>query len=466
MPRFALAVCVPILLLAGSAAAQEPVPIDEAAAAEDATALDAAVDAGDPDAAETPTSQVPLAEIKRYVAVFRTIKQAYVDPVDDDELMQAAIRGLLLDLDPHSAYLDKDASAQLDEQSTGAYDGVGLELIQQPDRTLRVIAPIDDTPADRAGIRPGDVITAIDGKPIDADGVDGATDTLRGAPGTTVTLTIVREGKPAPLRITIKRETIRIVSVRERMLEPGYGYVRISTFQADTGAELAKRTRGLVAQAGGRLKGLVLDLRSNPGGLLNAAVEAADTFLDDGTIVSTKGRISIADSEFHATPGDVLDGAPIVVLVDAGSASAAEVLAGALRDRGRALVMGARTFGKGSVQTVLPLDNGDAVKLTTARYYTPSGKSIQAAGIAPDVALHPGKRDADNGASSGLRESDLPNHLRGDLEAGDGRYALGEILDGESYVQQALARLKTMRGKRPASADTNTTAQAQPVERF
>lgn len=446
-----------LTLLAAPAYAQEPAPASESIL----DAEESGLEADDPDAAETPPSQVPLAQIKRYVAVFRTVKQAYVDPIGDEKLMQAAIRGLLLDLDPHSAYLDKDASAQLDEQSSGAYDGVGLELIQQPDRSLRVIAPIDDTPADRAGIKAGDVITAIDGKPIDADGVNGAADTLRGAPGTTVTLSIFREGAPTPLRITIKRETIRILSVRERMLEPGYGYVRISTFQADTGAELTKRTKALVAKSDGRLKGLVLDLRSNPGGLLNAAVEAADTFLDAGTIVSTKGRISIADSEFHATPGDVLDGAPIVVLVDAGSASAAEVLAGALRDRKRALVMGARTFGKGSVQTVLPLDNGDAIKLTTARYYTPNGESIQAAGIAPEVVLHPQNKGADNGATSGLRESDLPNHLRGDQEADDGRYALGEILEGESYVQQALARLKTMTGQPPPPAKT-ATARLRP----
>uniref|UniRef100_A0A8J8AYR5 S41 family peptidase n=1 Tax=Coralloluteibacterium stylophorae TaxID=1776034 RepID=A0A8J8AYR5_9GAMM len=368
-----------------------------------------------------PESQVPIAEIQRYVAVFRAVKQAYVDPVSDQELMQGAIRGLLQDLDPHSAYLDEDESEALDEAAAGAYDGIGVELVQQPDRTLRVIAPFDGTPAARAGIKPGDVITAIDGRPVAADSTEGASTELRGPPGSTITLTVLREGEPEALDIRVKRETIRIVSVRGRSLEPGFGYVRISAFQTDTGRELARHIYGLSAEAGGKLRGLVIDLRSNPGGLLNAAVEAADSFLDEGVIVSTRGRLPIADSEFHATAGDLIEGAPIVVLIDAGSASASEVLAGALRDQKRATIMGSRSFGKGSVQTVLPLDNGDSIKLTTARYYTPSGRSIQAAGIAPDIALH--APEGDRAATGGLRESDLPNHLAGDDEVRDGTYA-------------------------------------------
>ncbi len=358
-------------------------------------------------------ARVPMAEIYRYVAVFRAVRDAYVEDVDDRALMQAAIRGLLTDLDPHSAYLDKEQTADVDELSSGAYDGVGLELVQQPDRSLLVIAPIDGTPAARAGFRPGDLIVAIDGEPIQADSADQAVADLRAELGTRVVLTVLREGSSAPLELTVVRETIRIVSVLGRLLEPGYGYVRISAFQNDTAPELRRKLEELAGE--GPLRGLVLDLRGNPGGLLEAAVRAADTFIDAGAdgaqaplIVSTRGRQAFANSEHRARPGDLLDGAPMVALIDSGSASAAEVLAGALRDHGRALLMGERSFGKGSVQTIVPLDNGDAIKLTTARYYTPSGRDIQAAGIAPDIVI--------SERTPGLRERDLPGHLHGENE--------------------------------------------------
>lgn len=402
----------------------------------------------DPDAAETAPSKVPLDEIRRYVAVYNAVKDAYVEPVDDKKLMHSAIRGLLLDLDPHSTYFDKEDAEAFDEQATGAYDGVGVELLQQPDNTLRVISPIDDTPAAKAGIKAGDVIVAIDGKPI--SGEDGM-EPLRGEPGSKLTLTLLREGKSKPFDVTLTRETIRIASVRSRMLEPGYGYMRISTFQADTGADFQSNLDKL--QASGKLNGLVLDLRSNPGGLLISAVQVADDLLEKGNIVSTRGRIAVSDSKFDATPGDRLQGAPLVVLVDAGSASAAEVLAGALRDNKRARVIGSRTFGKGSVQTVLPLDNGDSVKLTTARYYTPSGKSIQASGIVPDVVLKPEQDTASTakdpkfvsstGAPIDYSEAALPGHLRGDDEGAEG-YSAGEALDGDKPIDAALAELKKM----------------------
>lgn len=389
----------------------------------------------DPDAAETAPSKVPLEEIRRYVAVFNAVKDAYVEPVEDKRLMQSAIRGLLLDLDPHSTYFDKEDAAAFDEQSSGAYDGIGVELLQQPDNTLRVISPIDDTPAAKAGIKAGDVITAIDGKPISSkDGMEP----LRGEPGSNITLTLVREGTPKPFDVTLTRQTIRIASVRSRLLEPGYGYLRISAFQTDTAADFQKHIDRL--QADGKLRGLVLDLRSNPGGLLLAAVQVADELLDKGTIVSTRGRISISDSKFDATPGDRLAGAPVMVLVDAGSASAAEVLAGALRDNQRARVIGSRTFGKGSVQTVLPLDNGDSVKLTTARYYTPSGRSIQASGIVPDVVLYPDGEDQPASLAD-YSEAKLPGHLRGDEEDQEG-YVAGDVLDGDKPIDAALAELK------------------------
>ncbi|MDR2872797.1 MAG: S41 family peptidase [Xanthomonadaceae bacterium] len=392
-------------------------------------------------------SRIPLEEIRRYVAVYNAIKAAYVDPVDDRKLMQSAVRGLLINLDPHSTYFDKEDAQAFDEQTSGAYEGIGVEVIQQSDGTLKVISPIDDTPATRAGVRAGDVIVAVDGKPISQ--VDGM-EPLRGAPGTPVTLTIVRKGAAKPLTLTLTREVIRIASVRSRMLEPGYGYIRISTFQADTDADFRANVEQLQTQAKGHLRGLVLDLRNNPGGLLTTAVQVADDLLDAGVIVSTRGRLPISDSQFNAGPGDVMLGAPIVVLVDAGSASASEVLAAALRDNHRARLVGSRTFGKGSVQTVLPLDNGDSVKLTTARYYTPDGKSIQASGIVPDVILHPdpGAVDPVAMALPELSEAILPGHLRGDDEvegtaSGNGTVT-GETLPGDAPIAAALAELKKM----------------------
>lgn len=404
---------------------------------------------------EAVTSKVPLEDIRRFVSVYNAVRAAYVDPVDDNKLMQSAVRGLLLDLDPHSTYFNKEDAEAFDEQANGAYEGIGVELQQQPDNaSMKVISPIDDTPAAKAGILAGDLIIAIDGKPISA--ID-ASEPLRGPAGSKVVLTIVRDGKPKPFDVSLTRQTIRVTSVKSRMLEPGYGYIRLSTFQADTGSDFQKHVQQLQKQAGGQLKGVVLDLRSNPGGLLTAAVQVADDLLDKGNIVSTRGRISISDARFDATPGDLLKGAPVVVLTDAGSASASEVLAGALRDNKRARVVGSRTFGKGSVQTVLPLDNGDSVKLTTARYYTPSGKSIQATGIVPDVELKPAptpEEDALPASLSDYSEATLPGHLRGDDEGTEG-YRAGAVLPGDAPINDALAELKN-----PGSVATRLKAEA------
>ncbi|MDB6163707.1 MAG: C-terminal processing peptidase family protein [Xanthomonadaceae bacterium] len=398
----------------------------------------------DPDAAATATSKVPLDEIRRYVSVYNTVRQAYVDPVDDRKLMQSAVKGLLGDLDPHSAYLVKSDAQAFDEETQGAYAGIGVEVQLQPDGTIKIVSAIDDTPAARAGIRSGDIITAVNGKPVSGED-DDSQGPLRGPPGSKVMLTLVRVGLPKPFDVTLQRETIRIASVRSRMLEPGYGYVRVAAFQADTAADFERQLDALQAQAattapGRHLSGLVLDLRSNPGGLLTSAVQIADDLLDSGRIVSTRGRLAMSDSEFRATPGDRLLKAPLVVLVDAGSASAAEVLAGALADNHRARVVGSRTFGKGSVQTLLPLDNGDSIKLTTARYYTPNGKSIQARGIGPDVVLHPAT-NAVNGGHADYTEALLPGHLRGDGEGEAGSNA-GDVLDGDAPIAAALAELK------------------------
>ena len=422
------------LLALSSAHAQDaPAPPAQAQAQPEVAASD------DPDASDTAETKVPLEEIRRFVGVFNAVREAYVDPVEDRKLMQSAIKGLLLDLDPHSAYLEKSDAQAFDEETNGAYAGIGVEVQVQPDGMIKVIAPIDDTPAARAGIKSGDIITAVDGKPVSGDN-DDSQGPLRGAPGTRVTLTLLRQGVAKPFDVTLQRETIKVASVRGRLLEPGLGYLRVAAFQADTAADFEHQLDLLQGPSGHALRGLVLDLRSNPGGLLTSAVQIADDLLDRGRIVSTRGRIAVSDTLFSATPGDRLHGVPLVVLVDAGSASAAEVLAGALADNHRARIVGSRTFGKGSVQTLLPLENGDSVKLTTARYYTPSGKSIQARGITPDVVLHPAA-GAPNGGHADYAEALLPGHLRGEGEGEAGSNA-GDVLDGDAPIAAALAELK------------------------
>ncbi|AXK73004.1 S41 family peptidase [Lysobacter sp. TY2-98] len=407
--------------------------------------------------AEEDLNKVPLDDIRRFVTVYNAVKQAYVEPVTDQKLMKAAIHGLLLDLDPHSTYFDKTDAEDFDENARGAYEGIGVELQRQKDGTLKVVSAIDDTPAAKAGLKSGDIIVAMDGKPFGPDAGDTSAP-LRGPAGSKVVLTVVRKGAKKPLELTVVRDTIHVTSVRSRMLEPGFGYVRVAAFQADTAADFEKALDKLTE--GGALRGLVLDLRSNPGGLLTSAVQIADDLLDKGGIVSTRGRIQISDAQFAATPGDRLKGAPLVVLVDGGSASASEVLAGALKDNGRARIVGSRTFGKGSVQTVLPLDNGDSVKLTTARYFTPSGKSIQALGIVPDVPFS-APRSADDTRLL-LSEASLPGHLRGDA---DDNGEAGDVLDGPVYIQQALAEVKRMAGVPVAAAPAKPAAKPAPKKK-
>jgi len=393
------------------------------------------------DKAPSASQRIPLDDIRRFVTLFNTVRDGYVDEVSDETLMLSAIHGLLRDLDPHSTYLEKAAAEELAEQTNGAYGGIGIEVMYQSDGRIKIVSPIDGTPGSRAGLRAGDIIIAIDGQALTPTAASSR-ELLRGAPGSKIVLDVLREGMAEPLEITITREIIKITSVRSRMLEPGYGYIRLSAFQLESAEEFRTAVTTLNAEAGGQLQGLVIDLRSNPGGMLTAAVEIADMLLDSGRIVSTRGRVPVMDSEFTATPGDLLDGAPVVLIVDAGSASAAEVLAGALGDHGRARIMGSRTFGKGSVQTVMSLNNGDAIKLTTARYYTPNGRSIQARGIDPDVVLHPDVGDEDDTAmGQRVAEADLPGHLHGELEDG---HDAGTVLDGAGPVSAALAELKRM----------------------
>jgi carboxyl-terminal processing protease len=329
---------------------------------------------------------IPTGDARLLAEVMGLIHDDYVDKTDDHTLMSNAIRGMVGELDPHSAFMDRDEFEDLKIATEGNYSGIGVEVTAE-DGVLIVIAPLDDSPAARAGIRPGDAILAIDGQLLRSEPLDDAIKRIRGEPGTVVKLGIGREPLPKPLELTIERAVVSVHSVRFDMLEPGYGYLRISQFSETTGPDTLAAIRALEDEAGGELRGLVLDLRNNPGGVLDAAVEVSDAFLEDGTIVTAEGRSAESRFRMEALEGDLSRGAPIAVLVNGGSASAAEIVAGALRDNGRAKILGQKTFGKGSVQTVLPLEDGQALKLTTSRYFTPSGVSIHERGIEPDVPL-------------------------------------------------------------------------------
>ena len=361
-------------------------------------------------ASEGSKPPLPLDHLLAFADVFEQIKESYVEPVDDKTLLENAIRGMLAGLDPHSTYLVPDEASDLHANTSGRFGGLGIEVSTE-DGFVKVIAPFDDTPAARAGIKPGDLIIRLDDKSVKGMSLNDAVKLMRGAPGTSIELTIVREGEDAPLEIALKRDIIRVTSIKRRMLEPGFGYVRITQFQSPTADSLRNALAKLKAENGSDLRGLVLDLRNNPGGSLDAAIGVSDAFLTRGTIVSTKGRARSSESLHTATPTDLLNGAPIIVLVNGGSASASEIVAGALQDHKRAVIMGTKTFGKGSVQNVIDLKNNSALKLTTARYYTPSGVSIQAKGIAPDIVLEKVTVGEGSGDRRSLSEADLSGHL-------------------------------------------------------
>jgi carboxyl-terminal processing protease len=368
--------------------------------------------------AEEPQT-LPVNELRAFAEVFDRIKKDYVKKVDDKELIEYAIRGMLEGLDPHSSYLNQEEYQELSVDTRGEFGGLGIEVGME-DGFVKVISPIDDTPAAEAGIKPGDLIIRLDGKTVKGMTLNDAVDVMRGKPGSKIVLTIVREGLSKPKEITVVRAVIKIKSVKSRMLEPGFGYVRLTTFQTKTTLELRKAVKALQKEAGGRLKGMVLDLRNNPGGVLPTAASVSDAFLHEGLIVYTEGRLRDAKQSFHSKPGDILDGAPLVVLVNDGSASASEIVAGALQDRKRAVVIGQQTFGKGSVQTVIPVGAHGALKLTTARYYTPLGRSIQAEGIVPDIIVEEVKVSREK-EKNGLRvkEADLARHLNNSKAEGD-----------------------------------------------
>jgi carboxyl-terminal processing protease len=349
-----------------------------------------------------------LQELRTFTDIFDHIRRNYVEEVDDKTLLENAIRGMLSGLDPHSAYLDADSFGDLQASTSGEFGGLGLEVGME-EGVIKVISPIDDTPAMRAGIESGDLIVKMDDRSVKGMSLGDAIEVMRGPRGSDITLTIVREGTKKPFSVVVTRDVIKVRSVKSKILEPEYGYVRIAQFQAQTGDETARAIKKL--QAGkGPLKGLIVDLRDNPGGILQSSVDVVDNLLNDGMIVYTQGRVEDSRFEFHARPGDVSNGVPMVVLINSGSASAAEIVAGALQDHKRAIIMGTDSFGKGSVQTVLPISADKAIKLTTALYFTPNGRSIQAQGIHPDIVVDRAKMERITRVG-GVTEADLNGHL-------------------------------------------------------
>lgn len=405
--------------------------------------------AGEASAAMAPAAAVPanesavgmpLNDLRMFVEVMDQIRAAYVEPVTDSTLFESAVRGMLESLDPHSAYLDKKAYQELQETTSGEFDGVGLEVGME-EGMLRVISPIDDTPAARAGIHAGDIIIKLDDKLVRGMTLQDAVDHMRGKPGSHLHMTIAHPGE-SPRDVDLVRSRIEVSSVHGQWLSNGYALLRISMFQLHTGRDLAREVEKL--KTSGAFKGIILDLRNNPGGILNGAVEVAEAFLSKGqAIVYTKGRIKDAAAHYEASAGEMLPGVPVVVLINGGSASASEIVAGALQDNHRALLVGTTTFGKGSVQTVLPLSGGRAIKLTTARYYTPSGRSIQAHGIAPDIEVEQAKLSKSSGDDY-YKESDLKGHLKNEQgdASGGAKDHKGSVVDQDFQLYEALNILR------------------------
>ncbi|MEW6687934.1 MAG: S41 family peptidase [Pseudomonadota bacterium] len=435
-------------------------------------------------------SPLPVEELRAFSDVFDAIKKNYVEPVEDKKLITEAINGMLGGLDPHSAYLDSEAFKELKVGTEGRFGGLGIEVGME-EGLVKVISPIEDTPAYRAGIKPGDLIIKLDDTQVKGMSLNDAVKRMRGKAGTQITLTILRKGEVQPIVVTLTRAEIKVQSVKSRLIEPGYAWVRVSQFQESTAESMARHLDNLYKQ--GQLKGLVLDLRNDPGGLLYGAVAISAAFLPPkALVVSTDGRTEDARKKFYAASEDYLRGlkddmlkslpaavktVPMVVLVNGGSASASEIVAGALQDHKRATVIGTQTFGKGSVQTIMPLGNNTAIKLTTARYYTPSGRSIQAKGITPDVIIEePGT------AAARLREADLTRHLQNGQDKEAGKAAPGarpaapaapapgtqkpiELGSKDDFqLQQALAFLKgePVKGQAPSVAATKPAATPKP----
>ncbi|WNK20050.1 S41 family peptidase [Halomonas piscis] len=413
-----------------------------------AALLPAAMLALPPSAAAAPEADpgsdgLPLEDIQTFAEVFEHIKRAYVKDVDDRTLLRNAMRGMLNELDPHSAYLDEEQYKSLRETTEGEFGGIGIEVGMENDR-VTVITPIDDTPASRAGIESRDVIMRIDGTSTDGLSLHEAVNLMRGEPDTEIEITVLREGEDSPRRLTLTRENIRTESVKHELLAPGYGYLRISQFQTRTAEQALDAIDDMQRQSDGRsLDGLVLDLRNNPGGVLQSAVDIADLFLDHGRVVYTEGRLDNSEMSFSATPTAPAGDVPLVVLINGGSASAAEIVAGALQDQRRGVIMGTESFGKGSVQQVMPLGENEGLKLTTALYYTPDGRSIQAQGIEPDVKVVRGRLEIADSPFE-LREADLEGHLNAPNGTGDADAASSSRLRDDYQLGEALNLLKAL----------------------
>ncbi|MBF0218603.1 MAG: S41 family peptidase [Gammaproteobacteria bacterium] len=403
---------------------------------------------------------LPLEDLRAFSEIFNKIKEDYVEPVDDKVILENAIRGMLSGLDPHSAYLNVDEFSDLQVGTSGEFGGLGIEVTME-DGFVKVVSPIDDTPAMRAGVVAGDLIIRLDETPVKGMTLTAAVAIMRGKVGEPLKLTIIRKGESLPLTITVVRDVIKTKSVKKEMLEPGFAYLRITSFQNRTKEQVYEAVAALKEEHGNeKLKGMVLDLRNNPGGVLGAAVGVSDAFINKGLIVYTQGRAEDSELKFNAKPDDILDGAPLVVLINGGSASASEIVAGALQDQKRALIMGSKSFGKGSVQTIFPMSSNTAVKFTTARYYTPSGRSIQAEGIVPDIAVEPLKlKLSQQSGFQRITEANLTGHLQGESE----RQQKDEQGNGTTVAPKADEEADPLENELPDGTATEDGKEKKPT---
>ncbi|HED32683.1 MAG TPA: S41 family peptidase [Gammaproteobacteria bacterium] len=409
-----LASAISVLLLSVSAASYTHNSIAEGVTDRPAQVESSSPENSSPENSSSENSsqdKFPLDQLRNFSDIFDRIKSNYVEEVSDKELLENAIRGMLAGLDPHSNYLNAEEYQELRIGTTGQFGGLGIQVGVE-DGFVKVISPIDDTPAYKAGIQAGDLIIRLDNRSVKDMTLNDAVKAMRGAPGTPIELSIMRDGEDEPIKFKLKRAIIKVKSVKSYLLEPDFGYVRISTFQSKTASHLRKAITALIKENASPLKGLILDLRNNPGGVLNASADVSDLFIEKGKLVYTKGRVDDSYFEFNAKPGDILNKAPMVVIINGGSASASEIVAGALQDHKRAIIMGQKSFGKGSVQTIQELRDGGAVKFTTARYFTPNGRSIQAEGIVPDIEVKNVRlTEKQESAFEQIKEADLSGHI-------------------------------------------------------
>jgi carboxyl-terminal processing protease len=421
----------------------------------------------DEDLYQSDQTPLPLDQIKSFAEIFTRIKRNYVEPVTDEQLLDYAIEGMLNGLDPHSIYMKADRYEELNEGTTGQFSGLGMEVIME-DGFVKVVTPIDDTPAAEAGIQTGDLIIRIDGKTVSGLDLQDATDQMRGEPGTSIVLTILRESTPEPFDVELERAIVRFASVKRKRLSDQIGYLRVTQFQAGTSESFRKELKQLRQIKS--FSGLIIDLRNNPGGLLNSAISIVDAFVQEGPIVSTKGRDKANDQEYMATSVDLLDGKPVVVLINGGSASASEIVAGALQDHKRGLILGTQSFGKGSVQTVMNVGDQEGIKLTTARYYTPSGNSIQASGIVPDVIVKQRQFKVQKEAFKRITENDLPGHLENDSKTASkkvdnkNQQEISDLLSKDYQLNEAFNLLNGLvmfqhKEQKPLSQDKKILAE-------